>query len=64
MCIRDRLFPQPFGTVRHRAEDAEPAGVGHGRHDVAAVAESADGELDAEHLGDPGSHFPDASCER
>jgi hypothetical protein len=38
------------------AEDPESAGVGHRRHDVTAVAESAYRELNTEQFGDSGSH--------
>ena len=55
-----QLVLQPLGAVRDGAEDAEPARVGHRGHDVAAVAESADGEFNAEHFGDSGSHWHDA----
>ena len=51
-----QLVLQPSRTVRDRAEDAESAGVGHRGHDVAAVAEGADREFNAEHLGDSGPH--------
>jgi hypothetical protein len=42
--------------VRDRPEDSESAGVGHRRYDIAAVAEGADRELNAEQLGGSGSH--------
>ena len=53
-----QLDLQPLGAVRDRAEDAEAPGVGHRGDHVAAVAEGADRELNAEHLGDSGSHCP------
>jgi hypothetical protein len=42
--------------VRDGAEHAEPAGLGDGRHHVAAVGEGEDGNVDAEHVGDRGLH--------
>jgi hypothetical protein len=42
--------------VRGRAEDAEAAGVGHGRDDIPAVAEGEDRELDPEAVADLGVH--------
>lgn len=51
---------QPLGAVRDGAQDPEPTRVGHRRHDVAAVAEGADRELDAEHFGHSGPHGTDA----
>ena len=45
-----------LGGEADGAEDTEAAGVGDGRHHVAAVGEGEDGELDAEAFGDLGAH--------
>ena len=45
-----------LGGEADGAEDAEAAGVGDGRHHVAAVGEGEDGELDAEAVADVGVH--------
>ena len=45
-----------LGTEPDRAEHAEPARLRHGGHDVAAVGEREDRELDAELLGHFGLH--------
>jgi hypothetical protein len=47
---------QPLRAVCDGAEDAEPTRIGDGGDHVSAVAERTDRELDAEHLGDSGSH--------
>ena len=57
------VLVQPFeldlellGGEADGAEDADAAGVGHRGHDVAAVGEGEDGELDAESVADLGVH--------
>jgi hypothetical protein len=50
------FFLEVFGGVRDGAEHAEPARVRHRGHDVTAVAEGEQRELDPEPLGDLGLH--------
>ena len=45
-----------LGGVGHGAEHAEAAGAAHRRHDVSAVAEGEDRELDPQQVLDPGVH--------
>ena len=46
-----------FGTVRRRPEHTEAAGVGHRGDDVTAMAESQQGEFDAEQVADRSFHL-------
>ena len=43
--------------VGHRSQHSHATGFGHRGHYVAAVAEGDNGELDAQHFGDPGPHI-------
>ncbi len=45
-----------LGVEREHAEDAVPAGLGHGGDHVAAVREGEDRELDAEAVADGSAH--------
>ena len=57
------LLPDPgqvvielVGGVADGAQHPEPADTAHGRHDVTAVAERQDGELDPQLVLDPSAH--------
>jgi hypothetical protein len=50
------LFVELLGREGERAQHAEAARVGDGRHHVTAVAEREQGELDAEGLADGSAH--------
>ena len=45
-----------LGAEAHRAQDAEAAGLAHRHHNVTAVGEREDRELDAELVADRGTH--------